>query len=192
MNRETPSISSSFFQGFIGSLVLLPSFIYWSLRVAARRIAHWDAETSRAMRNPSRYWRFWSRLGDGWAYAIVVLVLLRTGRVELAGHISACLILAWGGGAGLKLLFRRRRPHDELLQRLDPKFRPSLWSFPSQHAACAVAFMVALVGPASGHILGLVAFAVSEILASRLVLGSHYLSDVLAGIALGIAAGVWG
>ena len=87
MNRETPSISNSFFQCFLGTIALLPSFIYWSLRVAARRVAHWDSEISRAMRSPSRYWRFWSRLGDGWAYAIVVLALLRTGRVELAGHI---------------------------------------------------------------------------------------------------------
>ena len=191
MNRETPSISSSFFQGFIGSLALLPSFIYWSLRVAARRVAHWDAEISRAMRSPSRYWRFWSRLGDGWAYAIIVLVLLHIGRAELAGHISACLVLAWGGGAGLKLLFRRRRPHDALLQRLDPKFRPSLWSFPSQHAACAVAFWIALAASHNPYLVLLGMFA-PTICMSRLLVGSHYLSDVLAGIALGIAAGMWG
>jgi undecaprenyl-diphosphatase len=67
---------------------------------------------------------------------------------------------------------------------------PFTTSFPSGHAASAAAFTtaVALELPATAIPLAPLAFAVA---ASRVVIGVHYPSDVIAGVALGmVAAGV--
>lgn len=87
----------------------------------------------------------------------------------------------------LKLIFRRQRPEGEWGQgyrQLDPH------SFPSGHAARA--FMLAAVAVALGPVwwtVGMVMWAALVSLA-RVAMGVHYLSDVVAGAALGVGCGV--
>ncbi|WP_312979071.1 phosphatase PAP2 family protein [Corynebacterium sp.] len=82
----------------------------------------------------------------------------------------------------LKRIVRRRRPSD-------PRIRvgvgtPSRLSFPSSHATSTAAALTAL-SRITGSRLPLA--GVPVMMASRLVLGVHYPTDVLAGVALGVA-----
>lgn len=103
----------------------------------------------------------------------------------------------WLGAAALselfigpiKLLYARERPPDGLVET-------SSFSFPSGHAVAgasiAVALVIALVpaGPRRRNLEILAGvFAVAMAL-SRVYLRAHWLSDVLAGAALGVAAAV--
>ncbi len=86
----------------------------------------------------------------------------------------------------LKLIVRRQRPAGEWGQgyrKLDPH------SFPSGHAARAfmLASVALLLGP-PGWAAAMMAWAVLVSLA-RVAMGVHYLSDILAGAALGIVCG---
>ncbi|MEY8565605.1 phosphatase PAP2 family protein [Corynebacteriaceae bacterium 7-707] len=82
----------------------------------------------------------------------------------------------------LKRVVRRRRPSD-------PRVRvgvgtPSRLSFPSSHATSTAAALSALsrITGSRAPLAG-----VPVMMASRLVLGVHYPTDVLAGVALGVA-----
>jgi undecaprenyl-diphosphatase len=175
-----------------GTLAMLPAFLLWCLQLATRRLSLCDWQLTREIRNHSKVWIVFSRLGDGWLYAATILYLVRSHLEVQAGHIAACIVLAWGGAAFLKLLVRRRRPLDQMFHRINPGFRPSLWSFPSQHAACAVAFAAAVLSynqPWPSIAVTQLAFWISI---SRVAIGSHFVSDVLAGALLGLAAGYWG
>jgi membrane-associated phospholipid phosphatase len=92
----------------------------------------------------------------------------------------------------LKLLFERARPRWE-----DPLLSLSSFSFPSGHTAGATAFYGFLAAYALAHVssrrgrtsvlFGAAAMVVLVAL-SRMVLGVHYLSDVLAAVA---STGIW-
>lgn len=86
----------------------------------------------------------------------------------------------------LKRVVRRRRPeHPSVAVHVGT---PSRLSFPSSHATSTTAAAV-LLGDALGAPRGAVpAVLVPPMLASRLALGVHYPSDVLAGAGLGWAS----
>ncbi|WP_084512438.1 phosphatase PAP2 family protein [Nocardia mikamii] len=83
----------------------------------------------------------------------------------------------------IKRIVRRPRPHDPSVQV--NVSTPSKLSFPSSHATSTTAAAV-LLGKLTG--LPLPAVLVPPMLLSRVVLGVHYPSDVLAGSALGAAS----
>jgi undecaprenyl-diphosphatase len=138
-----------------------------------------------------RLWMLWStRLADGWVYLLLGALLLASGgpgrRLLSAGSLGACvanaLLLA------IKRRVRRPRPCD-----MAPHLRyavrpPDRWSFPSGHTlnAFTVGTLVALGFPACAPLALLLAGSVG---ASRVVLGMHFLSDVLAGALLGALIG---
>jgi membrane-associated phospholipid phosphatase len=93
---------------------------------------------------------------------------------------AAGVALAHGASIAVKRVVRRPRPDDARVQVLVGT--PSRLSFPSAHATSTTAAAVlfgALVGKP------LVAVLVPPMAASRLVLGVHYPSDVVAGSVLG-------
>ena len=86
----------------------------------------------------------------------------------------------------LKRLVRRHRPSDPRVQV--HVATPSDWSFPSSHAASTTAAAVAY-----SRLLGrrYPLFSIPVMLTSRVVLGVHYPSDVLAGSLIGAVMGHW-
>nr|WP_233159326.1 phosphatase PAP2 family protein [Pseudonocardia sp. MH-G8] len=121
----------------------------------------------------------------GWLVlgAIGALVDRRRRRDWLTA--TAAVALAHGASIGVKRVVRRPRPEHPRVQVLVGT--PSRLSFPSAHAtsttAAAVLFGALLRKP-------LVVALVPPMAVSRMVLGVHYPTDVLAGSALGAAVAV--
>ena len=107
---------------------------------------------------------------------------------------AVLMVLAYVGAQvlsySLKLAFRRDRPFFT-----DPLATVSTYSFPSGHATVSIAVYGALslvlvrrlTGPARLVCLAAAVLLVSLIGFSRLYLGVHFLSDVLAGFSVGLA-----
>ncbi len=122
----------------------------------------------------------------GWlAIGTAGALLDRTRRREWL-TATAGVALAHGASIGIKRVVRRPRPADERV--LVQVGTPSKLSFPSAHATSTTAAAV-LLGPLLGR-PRLLAAVVPPMAVSRLVLGVHYPTDVLAGSALGAAVGL--
>jgi undecaprenyl-diphosphatase len=152
---------------------------------------------------PRRWVRVWmltaTRLGDGWLWLATAALLAVSGtrglRVLAAGAVSAGLANAFL--LCVKGRVRRPRPYDIARSRhfdVDPLawFPSDRFSFPSGHAlnAFAIGTVIALAFPLTA--VPVLAIAAS-VAASRVVLGLHWLSDVLAGGLVGamIGTSVW-
>jgi undecaprenyl-diphosphatase len=143
---------------------------------------------------PRRTFQIVSRLGDGilWYLLICALPLLY-GRQA----VRPALVMALTGALGvviykvLKRIFVRERPFITHAA-IDPAMPPlDRYSFPSGHTLHAVCFTL----QATAHFpqLGVVLIPLAlTIAASRVVLGLHYPTDVLAGAVLGVSLGVLG
>ena len=85
-----------------------------------------------------------------------------------------------------KAVVRRRRPSDPRIHVYVAT--PGHWGFPSSHAASTTAAAVAYSG-----LLGRrwPLFLVPVMMGSRVILGVHYPSDVLAGALIGAVMGRW-
>lgn len=98
---------------------------------------------------------------------------------------TAAVALAHGASIGVKRVVRRPRPVDPRVRVLGST--PSTLSFPSAHATSTTAAAVLFGGLLHSP---LAAVLVPPMALSRLVLGVHYPSDVVAGAALGAAVAV--
>lgn len=168
--------------------------------VAGRAIAAFDVEFARALAaEGTPFWRSVFRaittLGNGSVVAAIATVV----AIVLARRGEKLLLITWivsqGGSPllnyALKELFTRARP-----EGADPTLHGGGWSFPSGHAMNSLV----LCGMAAWVLLrlrpwrGAVAFQIALLLAwalavgfSRLYVGVHYVSDVVAGFLAGAA-----
>ena len=138
---------------------------------------------------PRRIFQIASRLGDGivW-YGLMLALPLLWG----AAAVKPAIVMALTGALGvavytlLKRVFVRERPfitHDTISLAAAPLDR---YSFPSGHTLHAVSF----TWQACAHFpeLAWVLVPLAALIAgSRVILGLHYPSDVLAGAAIGAA-----
>lgn len=128
-------------------------------------------------------------LGSVYAIAGITAGLAATNRRTAALDVAGAGALAWIGAQMVKPLVRRPRPYQAMeLVRLVSE--PSGASWPSGHVAVAWGMAGALdaylspVGRVGAAGLGgLVAL-------SRIYVGVHYVSDVVAGAAIGVTCGV--
>jgi undecaprenyl-diphosphatase len=143
-----------------------------------------------------RFFGIISRLGDGgfwYGLMIVLAVLGGTRGIVAALQMLGTGLVAWLLYRTLKLHTRRPRPfraHPDVTARaavLDE------YSFPSGHTLHAVSFTIVAVAWFPFLALPLTVFTVLVAM-SRVVLGLHYPTDVLAGVLIGTALGavsVW-
>lgn len=132
-----------------------------------------------------------TRGGDGWLWYGLGLILLVYGGEHRFAAIGAAGSSAVAGiflFRALKRTSRRKRPCEIEPHCWASILPPDKYSFPSGHSitAFAVAVTVGLFYPFLQPCLLAVALLIA---ASRIVLGMHFLSDVLAGSALGVALG---
>lgn len=128
-----------------------------------------------------------SRLGDGvgW-YAILLWLAWRDGlaAVTVVGWMLGTALIGLLLYGAIKRLTARPRPC-AVCPQLQLSVAPlDKYSFPSGHTLHAVNFSIQLVAYAPELAWLVTPFALL-VAASRMVLGLHYLSDVLAGAALG-------
>jgi len=124
--------------------------------------------------------------GDSWFWAVGLISLWASGDsfwkhwalVQLVGiSLLAALVMA------IKFLVRRRRPEGEwgrIYRNTDPH------SFPSGHAARS--FFIAVIGSAFGPtgLAGILWVWAPLVALARVAMGVHYVSDIIAGMLLGV------
>src|SRR5215470_15289181 len=142
-----------------------------------------------------RWVRIWTitvtRLGDGWIWYVLGFLLLAFGGPQRFAAVCAA-----GAAAVLGIFVFKALKH--LSQRPRPcQIEPHCWSkvlpldqfsFPSGHTmtAFSIALVISYFYPSLEAPLFFMAISIAV---SRIVLGMHFLSDVLAGAVLGVALG---
>jgi undecaprenyl-diphosphatase len=157
-----------------------------------RSVARWAAEHASASSTEALRW--FTDLGSTVGVVIIaIVVVVITARRAPWTHVALFALVAIGGANLatnlLKLVVERARPD------FGPLNHPSSFSYPSGHSAAAAAcFATVAICLGRGRTrstrtaLATVAAALATMVASsRVLLGVHWLSDVLAGLALGAA-----
>ena len=128
-----------------------------------------------------------TRGGDGWIWYAMGAVILAFGGPRRFLATGAALLAAASGIVVflcLKKRIGRKRPcaiEPHCWANLLP---PDQSSFPSGHTITAFAVSLCLIRFYPGLGMGLM-FCASSIAASRIILGMHFFTDVLAGAAIG-------
>ncbi len=166
------------------------------------RATHWvDARDQRLMRKVNgwrapKWLRLWmmaaTRGGDGWLwYAMAAAVALLGGERRVPALAAA--FCAAGAGIAifmkLKRVCGRKRPCAIATHCWAELLPPDQFSFPSGHTITAFAFATSL-SAFYPEIQPGVYFCATSIAVSRVMLGMHYLSDVVAGGFLGCLLGI--
>src|SRR6266481_3735489 len=151
-----------------------------------RRMNRWRAP---------RWIRIWmiaaTRLGDGWLWYSLAALLLLCGGPQRFAAVSAAASAALAGVAVFKIL--KSLSHRQRPCQLEPHcwsrvLPPDKFSFPSGHTMTAFSIVLAL-SYFYPTLEGMLFFVALSIAVSRVALGMHFLSDVLAGMVLGVALG---
>jgi len=132
---------------------------------------------------------FFAHSGDSWFWWAGLLLLWWLGNefwkhwalTILAGIIALAIIVL-----AIKFSIRRRRPEGEwgaLYRKTDPH------SFPSGHAARAFLIAVLVSGLGPGWLIAVIWIWAWLVALARVAMGVHYISDILAGIVIGLIAG---
>ncbi len=127
--------------------------------------------------------------GDSWFWAAGLIVIWLTGTpfwkrwaVVVFGSIAVLAVIV----LAVKFTVRRRRPEGEwglIYRSTDPH------SFPSGHAARAFLLAVVAAGLGPAWLAAALWVWAPLVALARVSMGVHYVSDILAGLALGIVMG---
>jgi undecaprenyl-diphosphatase len=182
--RLTPAVSLAV-AALCGAIVAAGAVV-----VPARGGFLFDAPVTEAVRDPAggsvdQAARIVTRIGDTpimiVLVVVVALVLVWRGAARGAVFVAGVVALAALVTATAKLLVARHRP---LLSA--PRIDATGYAYPSGHATATAALWLALlisVGPGRARhvVAGVGALVVVAVGASRVYLGVHYPTDVLAG-----------
>lgn len=149
-----------------------------------RRINSWSAPQW------VRLWMIWAtRLGDGWLWSMMGLVIFLFGGSDRLLAIGAAGLASVSGTIffmAIKRLCGRERPIEpHCWASLLP---PDQFSFPSGHTINAFAITTPIILFYPALTLGLL-FCAGSVALSRILLGLHFLSDVIAGCVIGMLIG---
>jgi membrane-associated phospholipid phosphatase len=161
-----------------------------------KQLLQLDANLSSRLRmsQTSPWWKlvaFLAHSGDSWFWMLGLVIVWLAGNPEWR-RISALMAAGVGGLAvfvlALKFTIRRQRPPGEwgaIYRNTDPH------SFPSGHAARAGLLAVMAIGLAPAW-FGIPVLIWSPIVSlARVGTGVHYLSDIIAGLILGVLTGLF-
>ena len=137
------------------------------------------------------FWRTITFLGDGgWFWILLAVVLLIMKKTRKAG-MAAAIALVIGAlitNVCLKNMVARVRPYDTYSALIPIVTKPIDWSFPSGHTCASFASAVVYFRLLPKK-YGIPALVLACMIAfSRLYLGVHYPTDVLAGFLIGLLA----
>jgi undecaprenyl-diphosphatase len=133
-----------------------------------------------------------TRGGDGWLWYGIGAILAVFGGEErflAIGAGTAASVLGIFIFRALKHSSRRKRPCEIEPHCWATLLPPDKYSFPSGHTITAFAVAMAL-GMFYPQLMVALLTAAVLIAASRIILGMHFLSDVLAGCVIGLMLGV--
>ncbi len=147
--------------------------------------------THRLSARADRLLKLYTRLGDGYVWALIVLLILIADGPKFLALVLLQVLPSLAVSLGLywivKLSAKRKRPFDAI-----PEFKalvPPLdkFSFPSGHTMnnLAIAMTVLLSVPAAGLLMIGLPLTWGFL---RVYFGVHWLSDVVGGFVLGIAS----
>ena len=152
----------------------------------------WSARISFSNRPPAvrAIGALFAHSGDSWFWGAGLVAVWLLGDVFwkewalvlfIGIFVTATIVIA------LKFLIRRQRPEGEwgaIYRRTDPH------SFPSGHAARATMLAVLVVGMGPALLVPIMLIWAPLVTLSRVAMDLHYLSDAVAGAALGILVGL--
>lgn len=151
-----------------------------------RRVHSWSAPLW------VRVWMIYAtRGGDGWLwYAVALAILLFGGEVRFAAVSAAGIAMAAGS---ILFLYVKRKTCRKRPCHITPHcwaklLPPDQFSFPSGHTITAFSAAISLGLFYPGLMNGLL-FCAFSIALSRILLGMHFLSDVIVGAFIGTALG---
>ena len=171
------------------------AFFFYIYALMFKKIAEFDERVS-------RYWffhrfspkvdkwlRFYTRLGDGYVWALVIIFIVWNSGISFLGNVLvqvlASLAVSLAAYWAIKLLARRKRPFEviEGFQALVPPL--DKFSFPSGHTMnnLAVASTLFLSVPVAGALMMALPLTWGLL---RVYFGVHWLTDVIGGFCLGI------
>ncbi|NDV47256.1 PAP2 family protein [Paludibacter sp. 221] len=155
-----------------------------------------DINLLKNLNNSSPFMRGYSIGFSQTAYATVVAVPVVMGTVGLIKkdeellrntiYIGASLAVNTALTYGLKYTIKRERPYDKYPGMLDVPYPESSYSLPSGHSSIAFATATALsLKYPKWYVIAPTYFWACSVAYSRMNLGVHYPTDVLAGALLG-------
>ena len=163
--------------------------------LALGRVLHWDVRLCIAMNRALRYtavqpfFRLVSWLGNGVFWYGLILALLLLDGAQAVPVVLRMILVGIACTTVYKVLKRgtlRPRPFEALLAVAPGANVLDKFSFPSGHTLHAVSFTVVALAHYPALAWALVPFTAS-VAVSRVVLGLHYPSDVLAATGIGCA-----
>lgn len=128
-----------------------------------------------------------TRAGDGWLWYLAGLLVLLFGgddRFAALAAAGSAAITGIGLFISLKKISGRKRPCEYETHVWAHLLPPDQFSFPSGHTITAFAVAVC-IGAFYPVLLGALLFCAFAIATSRILLGMHFLSDVVVGALVG-------
>jgi membrane-associated phospholipid phosphatase len=162
-----------------------------------QNLLHFDAQATERLRlRPKENYTWWlaaflAHSGDSWFWMAGLGLVWLFGNPEWharSAFFAICIVVQALTVFAIKFTIKRARPKGEwgsIYRNTDPH------SFPSGHATRAFLLVALAAGAGPQWFFFVVAIWAPLVSLARVMMGVHYISDILAGIALGLAFG-WG
>ena len=174
-------------------VILLTACVILPLLLSIRQLSDLDAQLFLEVREQyetglKSFLRAFTELGSlpVWFLMVPILWLVRKKKEAAALLISLLMVVLFA--AAIKYAIDRPRPY-EIMQAIDPLYRPTDPSFPSAHAMTIFAATIAVGMKWRKALIPLLILA-AAIGFSRVYIGVHYPYDVASGALIGILIGL--